>query len=54
MEFIYDLRGHMEQLHQEMFEIRKSLKSCINMQVKLQRSIKQEVASAVKRSGEQK
>ncbi|KAM7524756.1 hypothetical protein LguiA_014658 [Lonicera macranthoides] len=50
MEFIYDLRGHMEQLHQEMFEIRKSLKSCINMQVKLQRSIKQEVASAVKRS----
>ncbi|PSS11060.1 Protein neuralized like [Actinidia chinensis var. chinensis] len=50
MECIYDLRGHMEQLHHEMAEIRKSLQSCMNMQAKLQRSIKHEVADAVSRS----
>ncbi|KAM7500423.1 hypothetical protein LguiA_024837 [Lonicera macranthoides] len=50
MELVYDLRGHMEQLHQEMSEIRKSIKSCVSMQVKLQRSIKQEVATAVSHS----
>lgn len=52
MELIYDLRGHMEQLHQEMSEIRKSIKSCVSMQEKLQHFIKQEVATAVSHSGE--
>ncbi|KAL7131377.1 hypothetical protein ABFS83_13G193400 [Erythranthe nasuta] len=47
MELIYDLRGHMEQLHQEMSELRKSIKCCMDMQMKMQRSIKNEVANAV-------
>lgn len=51
MELIYELRGHMEQLHQEIFEIRRSINSCMNMQVKLQHSIKQEVAAAITQSG---
>ncbi|KAK9268105.1 hypothetical protein L1049_010545 [Liquidambar formosana] len=45
MELICDLRGHMEQLHYEMSELRKSIKSCMNMQMKMQHSIKQEVYS---------
>ncbi|XP_059285103.1 uncharacterized protein LOC132038448 [Lycium ferocissimum] len=51
MELIYELRGHMEQLHQEIFEIRRSINSCMNMQMKLQSSIKQEVAAAITQSG---
>ncbi|XP_016502604.1 uncharacterized protein LOC107820774 [Nicotiana tabacum] len=51
MELIYELRGHMEQLHQEIFEIRRSINSCVNMQMKLQHSIKQEVAAAITQSG---
>ncbi|KAF8412625.1 hypothetical protein HHK36_000594 [Tetracentron sinense] len=47
IELIYDLRGHMAQLHQEMSELRKSIESCMDMQVKLQHSIKQEVSAAV-------
>ncbi|KAK3002172.1 hypothetical protein RJ639_020833 [Escallonia herrerae] len=47
MDLIYDLRGHMEQLHQEISELQKSVNSCRSMQVKLQRSIKHEVAAAV-------
>ncbi|KAI3455764.1 hypothetical protein Pfo_012427 [Paulownia fortunei] len=50
MELIYDLRGHMEQLHQEMSELRKSIKCCVDMQIKLQRSIKKEVAIALNHS----
>ncbi|XP_019198885.1 PREDICTED: uncharacterized protein LOC109192639 [Ipomoea nil] len=44
VELIYELREHMERLHQEMSEIRRSLKDCMNMQAKLQKSIKHEVA----------
>lgn len=51
MELIYDLRGHMVQLQHEMSELRKSIKSCVNMQSKLQRSIKHEVADVVSCSG---
>ncbi|MED6221434.1 hypothetical protein PIB30_054598 [Stylosanthes scabra] len=36
MELIYDLRGQMEQLHREMSELRKSIKSCIDMQMQMQ------------------
>ncbi|CAJ2637627.1 unnamed protein product [Trifolium pratense] len=36
MDIIYDMRGHMEQLHQEMTELRKSIKSCLDMQMQMQ------------------
>ncbi|XP_070011667.1 uncharacterized protein [Nicotiana sylvestris] len=52
MELIDELRGHMEKLHQEIFEIRRSMKSCMNMQMKLQRSIKQDVAAAISQLGQ--
>lgn len=44
MELIYDLRGHMEQLYQEMSELRTSIKSCLDMQmlIQLQQSMNQE------------
>ena len=51
MELIYEMRGHMEQLHQEIFEIRRSINSCMNMQMNLQHSIKDEVAAAIIQSG---
>ncbi|KAI3905251.1 hypothetical protein MKX01_017497 [Papaver californicum] len=51
MELIYDLRGHMAQLSQEMSELRKSIKSCMGMQEQLQHSIKKEVSSSVDHSG---
>lgn len=51
MELMCDLRGHMEQLHQEMSELRKAIKCCMDMQMKLQRSIKKEVAVALNHSG---
>ncbi|GFQ00819.1 protein neuralized [Phtheirospermum japonicum] len=50
VELIYDLRGHMQQLHQEMAELRKSIKCCVDMQIELQRSIKKEVATALQHS----
>jgi len=37
----------MEQLYQEMSELRKSIAGCIEMQVKLQHSIKEEVSAVV-------
>ncbi|XP_051125215.1 uncharacterized protein LOC127247430 [Andrographis paniculata] len=39
MELIYDLRRHMEQLRQEMSLLRRSIKCCMDMQIKLQGSI---------------
>ncbi|XP_074330225.1 uncharacterized protein LOC141667579 isoform X1 [Apium graveolens] len=36
MELIYDLKGHVEQIHQELSDLRKALSTCINMQVKPQ------------------
>ncbi|XP_019168874.1 PREDICTED: serine/threonine-protein kinase pakD-like [Ipomoea nil] len=51
MKLIHGLMGHMEQLHQEMSEIRRALISCIDMQVKLQNSIKDEVVSAFNQLG---
>ncbi|GAU51433.1 hypothetical protein TSUD_301990 [Trifolium subterraneum] len=36
MDIIYDMRGHMEQIHQEMTELRKSIKSCLDMQMHMQ------------------
>jgi len=48
MELIYDLRGHMEQLYHEMAELRKTIKGCINMQMELQQTMKQQVHSVKK------
>ncbi|XVE94319.1 hypothetical protein REPUB_Repub01dG0270900 [Reevesia pubescens] len=46
MELICDLRGHIEQLQHEMGELRKSILSCMNMQMKFQQhSFTQEVHS---------
>ncbi|ONI11679.1 hypothetical protein PRUPE_4G120300 [Prunus persica] len=45
MELIYDMRGQMEQLHNEMSELRKAIKGCVDMQMMMQQSIKQEVHS---------
>ncbi|XP_028799269.1 putative uncharacterized protein DDB_G0277255 [Neltuma alba] len=42
MELIYDLRGHMKQLYHEMSELRKSIRSCIDMQMILQKSLSRE------------
>ncbi|XP_056163479.1 flocculation protein FLO11-like isoform X2 [Syzygium oleosum] len=46
MELIIDLRGQMRQLQREMSELRKSIKGCMEMQVTLQDSMKQEMSSA--------
>ncbi|XP_031389760.1 calponin homology domain-containing protein DDB_G0272472-like isoform X2 [Punica granatum] len=45
MELINDLRAQMKQLYQEMSELRKSINSCVDMQVKLQDSIKEDMIS---------
>ncbi|XVF68400.1 hypothetical protein PTKIN_Ptkin10aG0202700 [Pterospermum kingtungense] len=46
MELICDLRGHIAQLQQEMGELRKSILSCMDMQMKLQQySFNREVRS---------
>ncbi|KAL3827715.1 hypothetical protein ACJIZ3_016517 [Penstemon smallii] len=54
MELIYDLRQHMELLHQEISELRRSVKCCVNMQIKLQRSIKTKAAKTLNHSDEEK
>lgn len=54
MNLIYDLIRHVEQLHYEMSDLQKSMKSCMEMQVQLQHSIEQKVSSAGHSSGEQK
>ena len=48
MELIYDMRGHMEQLYQEMSELRKSIKSCLDMQMQLQQSMNRRVQTVEK------
>ncbi|KAI4332099.1 hypothetical protein L6164_017036 [Bauhinia variegata] len=48
MELICDLRSQMDQLHQEMSELRKSIKSCIDMQMMLQKSMMNREAYTVK------
>lgn len=44
----------MQQLYQEMFELRKSITSCMDMQLKLQSSIQEEVSTAIKQRGNDK
>eukprot|EP00257_Ricinus_communis_P021869 XP_015581443.1 putative uncharacterized protein DDB_G0271606 [Ricinus communis] len=43
MELIYDIRGHMEQMQREMSELRRTMQACMEMQAKLQNSLKLEV-----------
>ncbi|XP_050368846.1 uncharacterized protein LOC126786938 [Argentina anserina] len=45
MELIYDMKGHMIQLYQEMSELRKVIKSCVEMQMTMHQSMKQDVHS---------
>ncbi|GKV24523.1 hypothetical protein SLEP1_g34126 [Rubroshorea leprosula] len=45
MELICDLRGRMEQLYREMAELRKSVISCMDMQMKMQQFFNQEIHS---------
>lgn len=52
MELIFDLRGHMEQLHKEIFDLRKSLHTCMEMQVKLQHFMMREAESVKSHSSE--
>ncbi|RAL50925.1 hypothetical protein DM860_005281 [Cuscuta australis] len=52
IELIYELREHMVQLHQEMSELRSSIKSYTNMFAKLQGSLKHVDAAALNKSGE--
>ena len=47
MEFLYDLRGQMDQLFHEMSELRKSIKSCMDMQMQLQQFKNQDVYSGL-------
>ncbi|KFK28640.1 hypothetical protein AALP_AA7G025800 [Arabis alpina] len=42
MQIISDLRGKMEQLQREMFELRNTVKSCIDMQLHYQKSVTQD------------
>ncbi|KAJ7010260.1 ubiquitin-protein ligase [Populus alba x Populus x berolinensis] len=52
MEFVYDLKGHMEQLQREMSELRKSIQSCMEMQMNLQNSLKAREVYPVQGNGE--
>ncbi|KAG9439292.1 hypothetical protein H6P81_019457 [Aristolochia fimbriata] len=51
MELISDLRGDMSRLHQEITELRESIKSCLEMQAELRNSLKQEGSFAAVHSG---
>ncbi|KAK1368020.1 hypothetical protein POM88_034112 [Heracleum sosnowskyi] len=54
MELICDLRGHMEQLHKEIFDLRKSLHTCMEMQVKMQQFMMREAESVKRHSTQNK
>ncbi|KAI7755305.1 hypothetical protein M8C21_007105, partial [Ambrosia artemisiifolia] len=45
MAVIYDLRAHMEQIHQELVELRKAVTACVNMQIKNQQQSTQKKIS---------
>ncbi|KAL8160746.1 hypothetical protein V2J09_002283 [Rumex salicifolius] len=47
MELISDIRAHMQQMYNEMSELRKAVNGCTEMQSKLQSSIREEVSAAI-------
>ncbi|XP_011008218.1 PREDICTED: uncharacterized protein LOC105113660 [Populus euphratica] len=51
MEFVHDLKCHMEQLQREMSELRKSIQSCMEMQMNLQNSLKAREVNPVQGNG---
>nr|ABK92731.1 unknown [Populus trichocarpa] len=51
MELLYDLKGHMEQLQREMSELRKSIQSCMEMQMNSQNYLKVQEVHPVQGNG---
>ena len=51
MEILYDLRAHMQQLYQEMFELRKHVTICMDAQLTMQDSIKEQVLTTLSQIG---
>lgn len=49
---MHKLRSDMAQIHDEISELRKLVKSCMEWQAKLQHSIKQDILDAIFQSSE--
>ena len=52
LENVHDLKNEMSKMRQEISDLRKLVQSCMEWQAKLQGSIKDEISSAVRQSGE--